>query len=38
MVSCLIIVSIPGKGFIKVKASFGQVGGEVDQGFVCPSS
>ena len=29
VVACLIIVSTPGPGFVRVKARFGQVGDEV---------
>ena len=37
MVVCLIIVSTPGPGFVRIKARFGQVGDEVGQCFVWPS-
>ena len=33
VVACLIIVSTPGPGFVRVKARFGQVGDEVSRGF-----
>ena len=36
-VACLIIVSTPGPGFVRIKARFGQVGDEVGQCFVWPS-
>ena len=29
--ACLIIVSTPGPGFVRIKARFGQVGDQVDQ-------
>ena len=37
MVACLIIVSTPGPGFVRVNARFDQVDDEVGQGFVWPS-
>ena len=37
VVACLIIVSTPGPGFVRVKVRFGQIGDEVGLGFVWSS-